>query len=106
AAVQPRRLRGAAFRGRVSMDELLDLSVMALAERVQKGEVSAEEVLRASLGRIEATRHLGAYLHVATEPALAAARAIDARRARGEKLGRLAGVPIAVKDALCTLDAP
>jgi len=88
------------------MSDLLDLSIADLAQRVQGGQVSAEEVTRASLARINATRSLGAFLHVARDAALAAARSIDERRARGERLGALAGVPIAIKDALCTLDAP
>jgi aspartyl-tRNA(Asn)/glutamyl-tRNA(Gln) amidotransferase subunit A len=90
----------------MTMSELLDLSIAALVERVQTGRVSATEVARASFERIEATRALGGFLHVAEGPTLLAARAIDERRARGEKLGRLAGVPIAIKDALCTRDAP
>ena len=88
------------------MSSPLDLSIPELAERVRGGQLSAEEVTRASLARIEATRALGAFLHVANAAALATARSIDQRRARGEALGPLAGVPIAIKDALCTKDAP
>jgi aspartyl-tRNA(Asn)/glutamyl-tRNA(Gln) amidotransferase subunit A len=85
---------------------IIDLSIPELADRVQSGAVSAEEVARESLSRIEQTRALGAFLHVAREATLASARRIDERRARGEALGPLAGVPIAIKDALCTRDAP
>jgi len=88
------------------MSELLDLPIADLVKRVHTGQVAAEDVTRASLARIEATRSLGAFLHVAREAALATARQIDQRRARGESLGPLAGVPIAIKDALCTKDAP
>jgi aspartyl-tRNA(Asn)/glutamyl-tRNA(Gln) amidotransferase subunit A len=88
------------------MSSPLDLSIPELVERVRGGQLSAEEVTRASLARIEATRALGAFLHVAQAAALAAARSIDQRRALGEALGPLAGVPIAIKDALCTKDAP
>jgi aspartyl-tRNA(Asn)/glutamyl-tRNA(Gln) amidotransferase subunit A len=84
----------------------LDSSLADVADRVKRGELSAEAVTRASLERIDAGRELNAFLHVSRDAALAAARAIDQRRARGERLGPLAGVPIAVKDALCTLDAP
>lgn len=88
------------------MTDLLSLSIAELVERVQSGQVSAHDVAVQSLERIAQTRPLGAFLHVAGEAALAAARAMDERRARGERLGKLAGVPIAVKDALCTVDAP
>jgi aspartyl-tRNA(Asn)/glutamyl-tRNA(Gln) amidotransferase subunit A len=88
------------------MTDPLALSIVDLSARVQTGELSAEEVTRQSLERIERTRALGAFLHVSSQAALDAARAIDARRARGERLGALAGVPIAVKDALVTRDAP
>jgi aspartyl-tRNA(Asn)/glutamyl-tRNA(Gln) amidotransferase subunit A len=90
----------------MSMPSLLDLSIPDLAERVRTGAVSAEQVALESLARIDATRSLGAFLHVARDAALDTARGIDRRRQRGERLGPLAGVPIAVKDALCTRDAP
>jgi aspartyl-tRNA(Asn)/glutamyl-tRNA(Gln) amidotransferase subunit A len=73
---------------------------------VQRGGVSAESLTAESLSRIARGADLNALLHVATDAALAAARAVDARRARGEPLGPLAGVPIAIKDALCTADQP
>jgi len=89
------------------MESLLRRSIPDLARLVSQGEVSAEEVTRLALERVE--RHdalYGAFLTVQAERALDDARAVDARRARGEQLGALAGVPIGVKDALCTRDAP
>jgi aspartyl-tRNA(Asn)/glutamyl-tRNA(Gln) amidotransferase subunit A len=47
-----------------------------------------------------------AFLHVAGDGALAAARAVDERRAAGEPLGPLAGVPLALKDVFTTIDMP
>jgi aspartyl-tRNA(Asn)/glutamyl-tRNA(Gln) amidotransferase subunit A len=88
------------------MSDILDLSIPELVERVQAGQLSAEEVTRASLSRIQKTQGLGAFLHVSSDASLETARRIDARRVRGERLGPLAGVPISIKDALCTLDAP
>jgi aspartyl-tRNA(Asn)/glutamyl-tRNA(Gln) amidotransferase subunit A len=88
------------------MTHPLDLPIAELASRVARGEVSAESVTEESLSRIHAKSELNALLHVANGAALGAARALDARRARGETLGPLAGVPIAVKDALCTFDQP
>ncbi len=47
-----------------------------------------------------------AFLHVDADGALAAAAAVDERRAAGEPLGPLAGVPVAVKDVLATRGVP
>ncbi len=88
------------------MTELLDLSVPELATLVSAGDVSAVEVTEHSLQAIDASKPLNAYLHVSAEAALESAKTLDARRSRGEALGPLAGVPIAIKDALCTRDAP
>jgi aspartyl-tRNA(Asn)/glutamyl-tRNA(Gln) amidotransferase subunit A len=82
-------------------------TVVEIATQVARGEVTAEAVCREALARIEAKDGvLHAFLHVAGEAALETAREIDAKRARGEALGRLAGVPVAVKDALCTRGVP
>src|SRR4029079_17921477 len=92
---------------RAEMKSVLDLSIPDIARLVSQGEVSAEEVTRLSLERIEKRNgRYGAFLTVQAERALDEARAVDARRARGERLGALAGVPIGIKDALCTKDAP
>lgn len=85
----------------------LERSAHEIAALVARGEISAEEVARASLDAIDADGgRLGAFLTVCREQALKTARDIDQRRSRGERLGPLAGVPIAVKDALATRDAP
>ncbi|MFO0750271.1 MAG: Asp-tRNA(Asn)/Glu-tRNA(Gln) amidotransferase subunit GatA [Myxococcota bacterium] len=65
--------------------------------------LSAEELTAGHLRRIAARDgELGAFLALDAERALADARAIDARHHRGEVLGPLAGIPIAVKDQICT----
>jgi aspartyl-tRNA(Asn)/glutamyl-tRNA(Gln) amidotransferase subunit A len=77
--------------------------VVDIATRVQRGELTAEQATSDALARIAAENaELGAFLQVAREEALERARAIDAKRARGESLGPMAGVPIAIKDAICT----
>ncbi len=77
--------------------------VIAIAERVRRGETTALAVAEEALARIGARNaELNAFLTVSTDEVLAQARAVDAKRARGETLGPLAGVPIALKDALCT----
>jgi aspartyl-tRNA(Asn)/glutamyl-tRNA(Gln) amidotransferase subunit A len=85
------------------MSGWLDRSISDIAGAVAKGDVSAEEVAKESIGAIETSNaRLGAFLAISGEQALDQARAVDARRARGEDVGKLAGVPIGLKDALCT----
>src|SRR5690606_32610903 len=77
-------------------------TVSAIAESVRKGERRAVEAAESALARIEAPDgRLNAFLAVAKTELLTQARAVDAKRARGETLGPLAGVPVALKDALC-----
>jgi aspartyl-tRNA(Asn)/glutamyl-tRNA(Gln) amidotransferase subunit A len=79
------------------------MNVVAIADAVKKGDRTARSVAEESLKQIEAKNGaLNAFLTVAKDEVLAQADAIDAKRARGETLGALAGVPIALKDALCT----
>lgn len=88
------------------MTELTRLTAHELAEQLQAREISAEEVTRAHQDRIaELDGQVNAYLHT-NEQAIDTARQIDARRAGGEELPTLAGVPIAVKDVLVTTDMP
>ncbi len=78
-----------------------------LAALIGAGEVSAAEVTRAHLDRIAAVDgRVRAFLHTGAGGALAAARAVDARRADGQPLGPLAGVPLALKDVFTTADMP
>jgi aspartyl-tRNA(Asn)/glutamyl-tRNA(Gln) amidotransferase subunit A len=82
---------------------LASLGVVEIADKVRRGEVKAIEVAEATLAAIDARDpQLNAFLAVARDEVLAEARAIDAKRAAGGALGALAGVPIALKDALCT----
>jgi aspartyl-tRNA(Asn)/glutamyl-tRNA(Gln) amidotransferase subunit A len=78
-----------------------------LAAGIADGTFSAREVTAAFLDRIAATdEDLNAFLLVDSEGALAAADAVDVARSRGERLGPLAGVPVAVKDVLATEGLP
>jgi aspartyl-tRNA(Asn)/glutamyl-tRNA(Gln) amidotransferase subunit A len=87
--------------------ELVRRSAAELAQALEAGELSSVEVVQAHLDRIAAVDGtINAFLHVDAEGALASARQIDARRAAGESLPTLAGVPIAVKDVLCTRGLP
>ncbi|GAB3971470.1 Asp-tRNA(Asn)/Glu-tRNA(Gln) amidotransferase subunit GatA [Plantactinospora veratri] len=90
-----------------TMADLTRMTATEVAALIATGEASAVEVTRAHLDRIAAVDdRVHAFLHVDTDGALEAARAVDAKRAAGEELGPLAGVPVAVKDVLTTKGVP
>jgi aspartyl-tRNA(Asn)/glutamyl-tRNA(Gln) amidotransferase subunit A len=90
-----------------SPTELTSMTAAELAAAIAAGQTSAVEVTRAHLDRISAVDdQVRAFLHVAPEAAVAAATAVDERRAAGEALGPLAGVPLALKDVFTTADMP
>lgn len=75
------------------------LSARTLHKQFNEKKVSAEEITRYFLKRIETfDEQIGAFLAVFQERALEKARALDAKRAKGLPLGKLAGVPIGIKD--------
>jgi aspartyl-tRNA(Asn)/glutamyl-tRNA(Gln) amidotransferase subunit A len=89
------------------MDELITMTAAELSAAMAAGEVSAAEVTTAHLDRIASVDdRVHAFLHVGGEAALAQAREVDRRRAVGEALGPLAGVPVAVKDLFTTVGMP
>jgi aspartyl-tRNA(Asn)/glutamyl-tRNA(Gln) amidotransferase subunit A len=82
---------------------LLDLSIAELSGKMARREASSREATEAALSRVKETDGtIGAFLAVAAERALQAARASDERRARGEVRSPLDGVPVAVKDIFLT----
>ncbi|MFT4213124.1 MAG: Asp-tRNA(Asn)/Glu-tRNA(Gln) amidotransferase subunit GatA [Microbacterium sp.] len=88
------------------MTDLIELTAAELAASLAAGEVSSVEATRAHLDRIAAVDgEVHAFLHV-SDHALDVAADIDRRRAAGEDLGELAGVPLAIKDVLVTTDMP
>ncbi|MSW86276.1 MAG: Asp-tRNA(Asn)/Glu-tRNA(Gln) amidotransferase subunit GatA [Actinobacteria bacterium] len=89
------------------MVSLIRDNASVLASAIAEGEVSSEEVTRAHLDRIAAVdERVHAFLHVDSDGAIAAAKRVDAKRAAGEKLGPLAGVPLALKDVLAMKGQP
>lgn len=83
--------------------EICDWPAVRLADQLKKGALSSEQLVNASLSRIEALdTTLKAFMTVDAQGALAAARAADARRREGEELGPLHGLPVAVKDVTAT----
>lgn len=89
------------------MKEFLKKSALELADMLAAGELTSVELTQACLDHIAAHNdRINAFLFVDAEGALATARKVDEARARGEKLHRLAGVPIAVKDNMVTRGKP
>jgi aspartyl-tRNA(Asn)/glutamyl-tRNA(Gln) amidotransferase subunit A len=88
--------------------ELTRLTAAELAEKIHSREVSAVEVAQAHLDRIAAVDgEVHAFLHVATDAALASAGMVDESLAAGTApASPLAGVPLALKDVFTTLDMP
>jgi aspartyl-tRNA(Asn)/glutamyl-tRNA(Gln) amidotransferase subunit A len=82
---------------------MLDQSCSELLALQSRGEATAAEIAQAHLV-VAAAREpaVGAFLRLDRDDILAQARAVDAKRARGEPMGPLAGVPVAIKDVLCT----
>ncbi|MDA0660136.1 MAG: Asp-tRNA(Asn)/Glu-tRNA(Gln) amidotransferase subunit GatA [Planctomycetota bacterium] len=86
---------------------LLDHSALELLALLQSNQVRAEQVVTESLSRIEQLDPpIGSFLHVNHDGALAAARDVDRRRHLGQPVGALAGLPVALKDLICTIDQP
>ena len=78
-------------------------SLVDIAADIASGRVSAVDVLEQHLARIDQREgEVHAFNLVTRDQALASAKAVDEKVKRGEKLGRLAGVPVALKDNMCT----
>lgn len=82
---------------------LLDSTATELLARLNSGEVTSVQVTKAYLDQIQRfDAKVGAFLRVDAEAALAQAAAIDAKRTQRKPVGRLGGLPVAVKDVLAT----
>ena len=84
-----------------------ELTAIDIVTAVRQGDLTAVQCTQAFLQRIEAHNgSINAFLHVDAAGALATAERIDKRRSQGLPIGPLAGLPVAVKDAICTADQP
>jgi aspartyl-tRNA(Asn)/glutamyl-tRNA(Gln) amidotransferase subunit A len=87
--------------------DLVRQDAATLASAMQSGDVTSREITQACLDRIDAVDpKVHAFLHVDRDAALVAAEEIDRRRASGDVLGPLAGVPLALKDVLTMRGVP
>ncbi len=81
------------------------LTAHEIRDRIKNKEMSSAEITKAFLDRIEKVEDkVQSYVTVLPEEAMKAAEAVDKKIAAGESVGALAGVPMALKDNLCTKD--
>ncbi len=81
-------------------DDLMSATAVQIAQQVRNRDRSAVEIAEFFLARIQAHRHLNAFITVSPSRVLEEARALDLRLKRGEDPGPLAGVPVGVKDLM------
>ena len=78
-------------------------SIKELVKKIQDKEISCVEVVDYYIKEIEKKEDkIDAFLLLQTEDALKKAKELDEKIAKGEKVGRLVGIPIAIKDNMCT----
>ena len=86
----------------MSVSAIHSLSSAELLRRLDSDDLTSRDIVRSCLDRIrEHNPRLNAFLQVDEESALAQADSIDARRAAGERLGQLQGLPVGIKDNIC-----
>ena len=87
--------------------DITALTAVEAASEIARGAISAEDYTRACLERIAAVEsEVHAFVHLDPEHALAQARALDRRKASGERIGPLHGIPVGIKDIFDTADYP
>lgn len=83
--------------------ELYKKSAAQLSKMLEAKEISSVELINAAIKRIdEEEKDIGAFVTVVADKAIENAKEIDNKRLNGEKLPKLAGIPIGVKDNMCT----
>ena len=91
----------------MSSDSPIFKSATELSQDLQAGTVSSVEITQAMIDRIDAVDgQVHAFLHIDKEDALGQAKASDGRRANGQSLGPLDGVPVGMKDVIAVKDQP
>jgi aspartyl-tRNA(Asn)/glutamyl-tRNA(Gln) amidotransferase subunit A len=81
---------------------LTQMTMAEAGDRLAAGDFTSEELTQAHLDATEAARDLNAYVTETPELALERAKQSDARRSKGESVGALDGIPLAIKDLFCT----
>ena len=85
--------------------DILNMTALELGKAIKEKKLTAVEAVEAVIANIEAKdKDINAYISLNKEQALARAKEVDEKIAKGELTSALAGVPIAVKDNICTKD--
>ena len=83
--------------------DITKLTVHELQEKLQKDELTSEEIVKAYVDRInDKEKDVNAFVTTLCDEALEKAKEIDEKKKNGEKLSSLAGIPIGIKDNMCT----
>ncbi len=83
--------------------KLHELTLKEISNQLQRKEISAVELTENMLKRIKMVEpKVDAFLHLTEEFAFQRAKSVDEKRIKGEKLSPLAGIPMAIKDNICT----
>ena len=82
---------------------LYKMTLHELRDKMKSKEVSSYEVTKSYLDRIEKLdEKVGSYITVCSDKALSKAKEVDQKRLSGENLSELAGIPVGIKDNICT----
>lgn len=83
--------------------EIYELTVHELVDKLEKKEITSEQIVESYLKRIdEREKDVQAFVTQSGEKALIKAKEIDSKREKGEEISKLAGIPIGIKDNMCT----
>src|SRR5712692_6355274 len=86
--------------------DLRELTATAAAPAIRDGSLTAQGYAAALLSRSREQAHLNAFITLQPDVVLEAAAKADQQRKAGEAMGPLHGVPIGIKDSMCTSDMP
>ena len=85
------------------MENIIDLTVHELIEKLEKKEIKVTDITKAYIDRInEKENDVQAFVTTTCEEAMKKSEEIQKKIDKGEKLGNFAGIPIGIKDNMCT----